>query len=143
MGRRTFESIGRPLPHRLNIVLTRERGLHLDGAKIVATKADAMHAAEQEAAQTGAVEVMVIGGAEIFGLFASEVSRVYLTEVHARVHGDATFDRDFSEWSLVDSADFPKSVDGDEFDFTLKTYERRLKPQLSFLPSQCLMVAAE
>ena len=85
MGRRTFESIGRPLPGRTNIVVSRQPGLAIEGA-IVAPSLDAALAA------AGAVpEVVVIGGADIFRLALPRTNTIHLTRVHAHVPGNVRF----------------------------------------------------
>jgi len=87
MGRKTFESIGRPLPQRHNIVLTRQSGLSLADAAVtvVPTFDAALHAAGD------APEVMIIGGAEIYRLALPLAQRILLTRVHAKVRGDTYF----------------------------------------------------
>jgi dihydrofolate reductase len=85
MGRKTFASIGRPLPGRLNIVVSRQPGLQIDGVAVVKSIDEAFAAA-------GAVpEVVVIGGAEIFRQVLPRVHTIHLTRVHARVPGDVFF----------------------------------------------------
>ena len=91
MGRRTFDSIGRPLPGRANIVLTRDVDFAPDGVLVVHDPDAAIEAAEQEASRTGADEIMVIGGAGIYDIFLGQASRVYLTEVHDSPSGDTRF----------------------------------------------------
>jgi len=82
MGRKTFESIGKPLPGRLNIVVTRDTNYHRDGITVV-------HSVDAALAAAGAAEeVMVIGGADLFRLFLPRARRVYLTRVHGDVAGD-------------------------------------------------------
>jgi len=85
MGRRTFESIGRPLPGRRNIVVSRRPGLAIAGA-VVAHSLDAALAAAD-----GAPEIVVIGGAEIFRQVLPRTDTIHLTRVHATVPGDAVF----------------------------------------------------
>lgn len=86
MGRRTYESIGRPLPYRTNIVLTRDPSFTADGIKIARTPEEAIALAGD------APETIVFGGAEVFTLFMPMVDRVYLTEVDAAVEdGDTVF----------------------------------------------------
>lgn len=87
MGRRTFEAIGRPLPGRRNLVLTRTRGLSLAGAEVVHTLQQAIDAA----AAGGAQELMVIGGAELYALALPRIGRIHLTELQLSVQGDARF----------------------------------------------------
>ena len=82
MGRKTFESIGKPLPGRHNIVVTRDAGWHADGITMVANLGEAI------AAAGGAAEVMIIGGAQVYADALPMATRIYLTEVHARPAGD-------------------------------------------------------
>jgi len=93
MGRRTWESIGRPLPGRQNIVVTRNANLKAPGATVVTCLADAWKAAG------GAAEVSIIGGTSIFGETLPIADRIHLTEVDAVVEGDTFFPEfDRSEW---------------------------------------------
>ncbi|MEO5337264.1 MAG: dihydrofolate reductase [Magnetospirillum sp. WYHS-4] len=95
MGRKTFVSIGKPLPGRLNIVITRDRSAAFDGVRLAHSLPEALAAA----ADSGAEEAMVIGGAEIYALALPLARRLELTEVAAAPEGDAffpVFDR--SEW---------------------------------------------
>jgi dihydrofolate reductase len=89
MGRRTWESIGKPLPGRTNIVVSRRSDLLLEGATVVDSLAQAFAAGARHSA--GAPEVMVIGGAEIYRQALASTTTVHLTRVHARVAGDAYF----------------------------------------------------
>ena len=98
MGRSTFQSMGRPLPGRTNIVLSRDRGLRIPGCTVVHGTAEALEAA----AATGSEEAFVIGGAEVYSRFLPEARRMYLTRVDAEVEGDAAFPVvDWSQWALV------------------------------------------
>lgn len=88
MGRKTYESIGKPLPGRRNIVVTRNRALAFEGARVVGS----LEAALAEAATAeGGADAMVIGGAEIYALALPHATRLVLTEVHADVDGDTAF----------------------------------------------------
>ena len=84
MGRKTFDSIGRPLPGRTNIVITRQSGLQLPGCVVVGSLSEALTAVHAD-------EYMVIGGAEIYRQVLPLAQRVYLTQVHANISGDAFF----------------------------------------------------
>lgn len=85
MGRRTWESIGRPLPERTNIVLTRDGSFRCDGCLVARTLEEAL-------ALAGEVpEVIVFGGAAVFAAFLPRTDRIYLTEVEAEVAGDTYF----------------------------------------------------
>lgn len=124
MGRRTFESLGRALPGRPNIVVSRENGIHGQNVIVVNDKRDAIKRAQEEADRLGATEIMVIGGAEIFELFEAEVSKVYLTEVDTVIsNADAFFRRDFSDWR-VSSRETVSGRPGDEFSYSLTVYEK-------------------
>ena len=91
MGRRTFQSIGRPLPGRTNIIITRQRDYQAGGAIIVNDVEAAIAEGKRAAEVTGVDEVMVIGGAEIYALMLDRARRLYITEINARYDGDAFF----------------------------------------------------
>lgn len=82
MGRKTFESIGKPLPSRTNIVLTRDRSFKHDGV-LVTHDFNTIYNLKKE--------VFVIGGKDIYELFINEADKLYITRVHANVHGDTYF----------------------------------------------------
>jgi dihydrofolate reductase len=85
MGRKTFESIGRPLPGRTNIVVSRDANLSIDGVIIVTNFNDAILAAH------GAEEVMIIGGGSIYQAYLERCQRLYLTYIDADIDGDTQF----------------------------------------------------
>ena len=117
MGRKTYESIGRPLPGRQNIVITRQQGYVAEGCDVVATVEQAVEVAN------GAEEIMVIGGSEIYALFLPAAERLYLTRVHAEVDGDAFFPTPGDDWDLV--SDEPYAADEkNEYDVSFQVYER-------------------
>ncbi len=96
MGRKTHESIGRPLPGRKNIVLTANVKLRIPGCTMVHSLAEAFRACGD------ADELMVIGGAEVYRLALPQAQRIYLTEVHDRFEGDAWFPPfDRQQWREV------------------------------------------
>lgn len=97
MGRRTYESIGRPLPQRTSIVLTRDPAFRAEGVLVARTPADALRLAGE------APEVIVFGGAEIFRLFLPMADRIYLTRVDAEVQGDTSFELDERSWRVLES----------------------------------------
>lgn len=120
MGRKTFESIGRPLPGRHNIVITRQAGYQAEGVTVVNGVVDAVAAAGD------VPEIAIIGGAEIYRLFWPLANRLYLTHVEAEVDGDTYFpDLDFDSWEseqlLHHSAD-----EKNEYDFRIVKYEKGL-----------------
>jgi dihydrofolate reductase len=99
MGRKTFESIGKPLPGRLNIVVTRDTNYQREGVAVVHGAAAAIEAAAD------APEVMVIGGADLFRLFLPGAGRIHLTRVHAQIHGDVTWPAlDIRQWEVIETA---------------------------------------
>lgn len=91
MGRKTFDSIGKPLPGRSNIVVSRQRGLQVEGVSVVASVEEALALGEKLARQAGVAEVMVVGGSEIYRQALPHVQRIYLTDIDAAVSGDAFF----------------------------------------------------
>ena len=91
MGRKTFQSIGKPLPGRETVVLTRDEGFSADGVAIVHGWDEAVAAASRLAEALTAKEVVVAGGAEVYRLALAEADRLYLTLVHAAPEGDAVF----------------------------------------------------
>jgi len=119
MGHRTFESIGKPLPGRTNIVLTKSPDFHADGCRVVASLDEALDAAK------GSDEAFVIGGGQIYHLAMSIAQKLYLTKVHGIFEAD-TFFPEWSEreWRLVSSA--PHVKDGkNAFDYEFCVYERK------------------
>lgn len=89
MGRKTFDSIGRPLPGRTNIVITRNPAFRAEGVEVASSLEAAIKLAERIALVDGAEEAVVIGGAEIYRAALRVADRLYITEVHASVEGDA------------------------------------------------------
>jgi len=118
MGRRTFESIGKPLPGRTNLVLTRDSHWRREGVVVV-------HDIDAAFAAAGTVpELAVIGGAEVFALLLPLATRIYLTWVNARVAGSTLFPvLDFSEWVTTDSRDYAAD-ERNAYDMTFTTLER-------------------
>jgi dihydrofolate reductase len=103
MGRKTFESLGRPLPGRTNIVLSRQSGLQLPGALVVGSPQEALRLAASQAALDGVDEIMVIGGDNLYGQLLGSADRLYLTRVELEPEGDAWFPAiDQALWRLVD-----------------------------------------
>ena len=93
MGRNTYESIGKPLPGRDNIVITRNPDYHVDGVHVVGSVQDAVELSGQLTAPNLEAEIMVIGGAQIFELTLPVADRIYLTELHTKIEGDVFFPR--------------------------------------------------
>nr|WP_225779630.1 dihydrofolate reductase [Pseudomonas sp. Marseille-Q3773] len=106
MGRKTWDSLGRALPGRLNIVVSRQTGLELAGAEVFGSLEGALVRAEQWAREHGVDELMLIGGAQLYGqaLEKGLASRMYLTRVELSPEGDAWFPEfDPGQWKLVSS----------------------------------------
>ncbi len=125
MGRKTFESIGKPLPGRSNIVLSRDRAYAAEGVKVVASLQQAVELASDIAIIDGRDELMVIGGADIYALAIPLADRLYITEVHAEVDGDAYLPAvDWSQWREV-SRQRNAAVEPNRHDFSFVVYHRR------------------
>lgn len=93
MGRKTFESIGRPLPGRTNIIITRDKDFHAQGCVILHSLDEAITSAD------GAEELMVIGGSSVFQQFLPYAKRIYLTIIDEDIEGDVFFPEfDKNEW---------------------------------------------
>ena len=100
MGRKTYDSIGRPLPGRLNIILSRNKGLKIEGCTVVNSLDDALNAAK------GADEVFITGGAYLYEKFLENAERLYLTLIDGKFEGD-TFFPDYTEyqWEEIERID--------------------------------------
>ncbi len=124
MGRKTWESLKGPLPGRCNIVITRQAGYQADGAKVVATLDEAIALAESVALIDGVDEAVVIGGAEIYTLALPYTTRLYVTEVHADVEGDAFFPEfDLQQWRQLEREDFTAEPPN-QYDYSFVVYQR-------------------
>ena len=101
MGRKTWQSLGRPLPDRENWVLTRDASFRADGARVFRELDDAVR-------EAGNRELMVIGGAEIYRQALPIANRIFLTHVHAKVKGDTWFpELDAAAWREIAREDHP------------------------------------
>jgi dihydrofolate reductase len=126
MGRKTFASIGRPLPGRTNIVVTRDAGFRAAGAVVATSFADARAVALGDALRRSAGEIAVIGGAEIYAQWMKCAGRLEITEVHARPEGDTFFGAiDPAAWQEVARVRNPAGS-ADSADFSYVTYRRRI-----------------
>ena len=106
MGRKTWDSLGRPLPGRLNLVVSRQADLQLEGAEVFADLASAIIRAEQWAREQGVDEVMLIGGGQLYAQALPQADRIYLTRIDLQVEGDAFFPA-FSGWQRIDCQEHP------------------------------------
>jgi dihydrofolate reductase len=124
MGRKTWNSLGRPLDGRDNIVVTRDHAFAADGALVAHDIAGAVAMARDCAAARGADEIMVIGGSHIFAALMNDVRRLYWTDVEAEPEGDVTFPPlDARQWREVSREALPRGPK-DEFPATLRVLER-------------------
>lgn len=101
MGRKTWDSLGRPLPGRLNLVVSRQADLQLDGAEVFASLPQAIDRANEWAQEQGVEEVMLIGGGQLYTEALPLADRIYLTRIDLAVTGDAWFP-EFHGWQRVD-----------------------------------------
>ncbi len=125
MGRKQFESVGRPLPGRVNIVVSRQKGYQPDGVLVFSDFAAALDHAKTIAVADGVDEIVIIGGGEIYTLGMPLADRLYLTEVDAEPEGDVRFPkRDPAAWECVDRPVVTPS-ERDEASYVIGVYERR------------------
>lgn len=118
MGRKTFDSIGRPLPGRLNIVISRRPGLEIAGCTVVTSIDEAIAAAQP------APEIVIVGGADIYRQVLPRVQIIHLTRVHATVEGDAVFPKlQEHEWREV-AKEYHACDERHAHAFTFSTLER-------------------
>ncbi|HEY7852545.1 MAG TPA: dihydrofolate reductase [Caulobacteraceae bacterium] len=126
MGRKTWDSLPRrPLPQRMNIVLSRDGAFAPAGAVVCEDFSECVQIGREHASEEGADEVCVIGGAALFALALPRVRRIYLTEVEAAPEGDVVFPPfDESDWIETRREAHPAGED-DEFAFVFRVLERR------------------
>ena len=141
MGRKTYESIGRPLPKRENIVLSRTPVEEKRGLRWAQNPETALLLADTYSICNFRKQFFVIGGEAIYGEFREFINKVYLTEVFARINGDAKFDWEFpsEEWRYYKEREFPKS-EIDDHPFRITTLVR-LKPKHRYLTRERLIRA--
>ena len=124
MGRRTFESIGQPLPGRANIVISRNARFSPQGVKVVASLDEALAYAEGLALVDGLDEVVVIGGAEIYRLAIPRADRLYITVVHASVEGDTLLPPiRWADWRET-GRERRTAGGGNPYDYSFVVYDR-------------------
>jgi dihydrofolate reductase len=123
MGRKTYRSIGRPLPGRTNIVVSRDPTFAAPGLLVAPTLEIALTAARGDALRRGS-DIMVIGGAEIFAQLLPTATRLELTRVHLRPQGDVLLPQiAWAEWQEIARRDFAQGPHGDA-GFTVTSYRR-------------------
>ncbi|MEP7255336.1 MAG: dihydrofolate reductase [Ferruginibacter sp.] len=121
MGRKTYESVDKPLPGRINVVITRQPGWNAEGTVVATDLNDAI----KKAAETNCKEIFIIGGGEIFKLAIELADKIYMTRVHTTIDGDAFFPTiDENKWQLTANEDF--MVDAKHaFAYSFQTWERK------------------
>ncbi|ETT80914.1 dihydrofolate reductase [Viridibacillus sp. FSL R5-0477] len=118
MGRKTFESIGKPLPGRTNIVITRDEKYVREGIVIVHSLEEALAQAKKESE-----EIMIIGGEQIFRITLPMADRLYVTKIEKQYEGDTFFPSYDEEWQVVSQSEVNETDDG--LKFTYLVYERK------------------
>ncbi|WP_166144199.1 dihydrofolate reductase [Methylosinus sp. RM1] len=125
MGRRTFESIGRALPGRETVALSRDPDFRPEGAHVARSRAEALALATRLAESMRAPEVIVAGGAQVYSAFLPQADVIHLTEVALTVAGDALFPAlDSAQWRET-RRETPPRLPEDEADFQYLRLERR------------------
>jgi dihydrofolate reductase len=119
MGRKTFESVGKPLPKRRNIIITRNTEFAVEGAEVVHTIEDALELCKADE------EVFIIGGAEIYKMAMQHTDKIYLTVVHENFEADAFFPE--IDWNLWTETAAEKHLPDEKnnLSFTFSTLERK------------------
>lgn len=124
MGRKTWDSLGRPLPGRLNLVVSRQPDLQLEGAETFSSLDEALQRADAWAQEQGVGEIMLIGGAQLYGQALERAQRLYLTRIDASPEGDAFFPPfDEARWQRIDSQAHP--AEGEAPAYRFETWARR------------------
>ncbi len=118
MGRKTFESIGRVLPHRENVIISRQAGYHVQGARVVQSLEQAI-----DYYQHKEEELFIIGGSEIYRLAFPRIERLYLTLIHQDMDGD-TF---FPDFKLSEFREISREDHTGQFSYSFLILERKLK----------------
>lgn len=121
MGRKTYESVDKPLPGRLNIVITKQKDWKREGTQVAADLADAI----KQAKAANTKEVFIIGGGEIYKQSMDIADKIYMTRVHANLEGDTYFPEiDESKWILEHNKDFFKD-EKHAYDFSFQRFLKR------------------
>ena len=115
MGRKTYESIGRPLPNRRNIIITRNSEYEVEGCEVVSSL--------EEALLLSANDCFIIGGGEIYKQSLELADKIYLTLVHKDFEGDTQFPELSKEWAIIDNKDF-EADQKNEYNYSFIEYDR-------------------
>jgi len=123
MGRKTFESIGRPLPNRINYVVSTTIN-NIEGVKIFSSTNDAIKEAYKECSSMQKDEIVIIGGGYLFRETLMDINKLVLTRVDCEINGDIYYPKiDLSNWRLISSESFLKNIDND-YNFKVEVYEK-------------------
>jgi len=121
MGRKTYESVNKPLPGRFNIVITRQADWKAEGVMVAAD----LNTALQKAKETNCNEIFVIGGGEIYKQSMEMADKIYITRVHATLDGDTFFPEiDESKWELIKNQDFTAD-EKHAFAYSFQTWQKK------------------
>tara|TARA_B000000532_G_scaffold125159_1_gene100297 strand:- start:1196 stop:1702 length:507 start_codon:yes stop_codon:yes gene_type:complete len=125
MGRKTYESIGRPLPNRINLIVSNTIK-EVNGAELFKSTEDAINKAKELCINKNLDEIIIIGGGYLFRDTLSITNKLVLTKVDCNIEGDVFYpDIDLNEWEKLSSEHFTKDSDND-YDFTVITYEKSM-----------------
>ena len=125
MGRKTYESIGRPLPNRINLIVSNTIK-EIIGAELFKSTEDAINKAKELCINKNLDEIIIIGGGYLFRDTLSITNKLVLTKVDCNIEGDVFYpDIDLNEWEKLSSEHFTKDSDND-YDFTVITYEKSM-----------------
>lgn len=124
MGRHTYLSIGRPLPKRTNVILTKNPYYAVQNCMVVHSIQEALELAHDNGEQ----EAFIIGGGTVYEKAMPFLDRIYLTVVHTELEGDTFFPKlEISEWTEISSSERHKADEKNDFDYTFKVFEKKLK----------------
>ena len=125
MGRKTYESIGRPLPNRINLIVSNTIK-EVNGAELFKSTEDAINKAKELCINKNLDEIIIIGGGYLFRDTLSITNKLVLTKVDCNIEGDVFYpDIDLDEWQKLSSEHFTKDLNND-YDFTVITYEKSM-----------------
>lgn len=120
MGRKTFDSVGRPLPNRRNIIITRDPELKIDGAEVVNSLDEAISITKNEEKS-----IFIVGGAEIYRQALPKTAILYLTTIHHTFDADTFFPEiDRNDWNVI-SSDSHKADEKNKYNYTFEVLERK------------------
>ena len=125
MGRKQYETVGKPLPGRTNIVITRQEGYRPEGVLVFRSIDAALDKAREIAESDGVDEIMIIGGGQLYAQLMARADRLYISHVDLAPEGDVRFPEITPEdWAVVDLPEVVPSAK-DEASYRVKVYERR------------------